>query len=232
MLNRYQKKGVIMKYAMFTLFALGLTITANAEDTPLLAIPGKIIFESKLDAAPGEPWKAAKGKWELIEGVWRGSEKPEDKHGAVTRLPNKLPDFIIEYEFKFEGAKATSLSINAPKGHMARIAVMTNTVTVLRDDYDKDGPAKAAIFGRFPVIFANSTWHKVRMEMVGDTVLGKVDDLIAWGKDDFLKNERVAPGITVSGQSVDFRNFTIREGTLNPNWDKMKATLPATGVKK
>ncbi|OGV63098.1 MAG: hypothetical protein A2283_14995 [Lentisphaerae bacterium RIFOXYA12_FULL_48_11] len=221
-----------MKYAMFTLFALGLTITVNAEEKPLLAIPGKIIFESKLDAVPDDPWKAAKGKWELIEGVWRGSEKPEDKHGAVTRLPNKLPDFIIEYEFKFEGGKGTSLSINAPKGHMARISISINSVTILRDDYDKDGPARAAIFGRFPAQFAKGTWHKVRMEMIGNTVLGQVDDLVAWGSDDFLKKERVAPGLTVAGQSVDFRNFTIREATLNPDWEKVKATLPAPGEKK
>jgi len=218
-----------MKYTVLTLFVLSLTITANAEDKPLLAISGKTIFESKLDSAPGEPWKAAKGKWELVEGVWRGSEKPEDKHGAVTRLPNKLPDFIIEYEFKFEGGKSTSLSINAPKGHMARIMITPKTIAIQRDDYDKDGPAKVAVFARFPVEFANGTWHKVRMEIIGDTMLGKVDDMIAWGKDDFLKNERIAPGITVGGQSVDFRNFTIREATLNPDWESAKATLPKPG---
>ena len=94
-----------MKHAIFALFVLSLTITAYAEEKPLLAIPGKIIFESKLDVAPADPWKAAKGKWELVDGAWRGSEKPEDHHGAVTRLPNKLPDFIIEYEFKLEGGK-------------------------------------------------------------------------------------------------------------------------------
>jgi hypothetical protein len=149
----------------------------------------------------------------------------------VTRLPNTLTDFIIEYEFKFDGAKSTTLSINAPKAHMARISITTNSVTILRDDYDKDGTAKAAVFARFPVEFANGTWHKVRMEMVGDVVLGKVDDLVAWGKDDYLKNERVAPGLTVSGQSVDFRNFSIREATLNPDWENVKSALPKPGEK-
>lgn len=87
-----------------------------AEEKPLLAIPGKVIYENKLDAAPGEPWKAAKGKWELVEGVMRGSELEADKHGAVTRLPNKLQNFVIEYEFKFAGARSTSLSIQRGKG--------------------------------------------------------------------------------------------------------------------
>jgi hypothetical protein len=118
--------------ALLSALALGSALTASASDKPLLAIPGKVIDESKLATAPGAPWRAAKGQWELIEGVLRGSEKPEDKHGAVTRLPNKLPDFVIEYEFKFEGAKSTSLSINAVKDHMARINITPNSVTIQR----------------------------------------------------------------------------------------------------
>lgn len=204
---------------------------AHAADKPLLAIPGKVIYENKLDTAPAAPWKTAKGKWETADGVMRGSEKPEDKHGAVTRLPNKLPDFIIEYEFKFEGAKSTSLSINAVKDHMARIMITPKSVTVQRDDNDHDGPDKAIVFARLAADFAPGTWHKVRMEMVGDTMLGQVDDLIAWGSNDLFKQDRMAPGFTVGGQSVDFRNLKISEATLNPDWETVKATLPKPGEK-
>jgi hypothetical protein len=161
--------------------------------------------------------------------VWRGSEKPEDKHGAVTRMNTKLKDFVIEYEFKFEGAKSTSLSINAVKDHMARIAITPNMVSIQRDDNDHDGPDKAVVFARIPADFQPGTWHKVRLEMVGDTMLGKVDDHVAWGSNDLFKQDRVSPGFTVGGQSVDFRNLTIREATLNPEWEKVKATLPAPG---
>ena len=204
---------------------------AHATDKPLLAIPGKVIYENKLDTAPAAPWKTAKGKWEAADGVMRGAEKPEDKHGAVTRLPNKLPDFVIEYEFKFEGAKSTSLSINAVKDHMARIMITPKSVTVQRDDNDHDGPDKAIVFARLAADFAPGTWHKVRMEMVGDTMLGQVDDLTAWGNNDLFKQDRMAPGFTVGGQSVDFRNLKISEAALNPDWETVKATLPKPGEK-
>jgi hypothetical protein len=36
----------------------------------------------------------------------------------------------------------------------------------------------------------------------------------------------MAPGFTVGGQSVDFKNFSIRSATLNPEWEKVRATLP------
>jgi hypothetical protein len=220
-----------MKHAFLTALALGSALAVQAADKPLLAVPGKVIYESKLDTAPAAPWKAAKGKWELVDGVMRGSEKPEDMHGAVTRLPNKLADFVIEYEFKFEGGKSTSLSVNAVKDHMARISITPKSVTVQRDDNDHEGPDKAVVFARFPADLSPGTWHKVRMEMVGDTMLGKVDDLTGWGSSDLFKQDRMAPGFTVAGQSVDFRNLKISEATLNPEWESVKATLPKPGEK-
>jgi len=98
------------------LFGVLLCASVRADDKPMLAIPGPVIYENKLDAAPGPEWKAAKGKWEAIEGSLRGSEIPADKHGAVIRLTQKLTDFVIDAEFCFSGAKSTSLSINAVKG--------------------------------------------------------------------------------------------------------------------
>ncbi len=196
----------------------------------MLAIPGKAIYENKLSDGAGAPWKAAKGKWEAADGVLRGSELEADKHGAVTRLPNKLKDFVIEYEFKFSGAKTTSLSINGIKDHMARIMIAPKSVAIQRDDSDHEGPDKAVVFARFATDLGDG-WHKVRLEMVGDKMLGKVDDLVAWGANDLFLNEKASPGFTVSGQSVDFRNFSLREATLNPAWEEVKGTLPKPGEK-
>ena len=220
-----------MKTSLFSLLVIGAALHASAAEKPLLAVPGKVIYEDKLDKAPGAPWKAAKGKWEVVDGTWRGSEKPEDNHGGVTRLPNKLGDFVIEYEFKFEGARSTSLSINAVKDHMARIMITPTTVTIQRDDNDHDGPDKAVVFARFAAPMKAGVWHKVRMEMVADMMLGQVDDLTAWGSSDLFKQDHMTPGFTVGGQSVDFRNLSIREGKLNPEWETVKATLPKPGEK-
>ena len=220
-----------MKTPLILSSILALSLNVSATDSALLAIPGAVIYESKLDTAPAAPWKAAKGKWELVEGVVRGSEIAEDKHGAVTRLPNKLQDFVIEYEFKFAGARSTSLSINATKDHMARISITPASVTIQKDDNDHEGPDKAVVFARFPATLTAGSWHKVRLEMVGDSMVGKVDDLVAWGSSDLFKSAKMAPGFTVGGQSVDFRNLTIREASLNPEWEGVKAALPKPGEK-
>lgn len=215
------------------LLAVGLPLALcglHAEDSALLAIPGKVIYESKLDQPPAAPWKSAKGKWELANGVLRGSELEADQHGAVTRLPNQLQDFVIEVEVRLDGARVTSLSINGVKDHMARILITPKLLTIQRDDNDHEGPDKAVVFARFAVDLG-AGWHKVRLEMVGDKMLGKVDDLVAWGSSDLLKSQKMSPGFTVGGASAEFRNLTIREATLNPDWEKAQAKLPAPGSK-
>ncbi|WP_075087833.1 family 16 glycoside hydrolase [Verrucomicrobium spinosum] len=206
---------------------LPLVSLSASDQTPILGVPGKVIYESKLDVAPASPWRVAKGAWEVRNGTWHGSEKPEDHHGAVVRLPDKLPDFILDYEFLFDGARATSVSINAVKDHMARILITPASVTIQRDDNDHDGPDKAVIFARFSANFAPGTWHKVHLEMVGDTLYGRVDSHEAYGSSELFKSQKAAAGFTVGGQSVQFRNLKITEATPNPEWEAVKAKLPA-----
>lgn len=208
--------------------AIGQAFGHAAE--PALAIPGNVIYESRLDAPPATPWKAVKGKWELVDGALRGSELMADKHGAVTRLPIRLEDFVLEYEFKFEGARVTSLSINAVKDHMARISISPFMVTFQRDDNDHQGPDKAVLFARFKVDLKSGVWHKVRLEMVGDSMYGQVDDWKAWGASELFKTPKTAPGFTVAGESVDFRNLIIREASLNPGWKVIRSSLPQPGT--
>jgi hypothetical protein len=57
-------------------------------------------------------------------------------------------------------------------------------------------------------------------------MLGQVDEMIAFGSNELFKTDKVSPGFTVSGQSVDFRHLKISEATANPEWESVKAALP------
>lgn len=199
---------------------------ARADDKPLLAIPGKVLYENTFSSGSDAKWKAAKGAWTAADGALRGAEKPEDKHPGVTRMAFTQQDFIIEYEVKLAGAKQTTLSVNGAKDHMARILIGPNFVQVQKDDSDHEGPDKAVVFARMAADIKADGWHKVRMELVGDTMLGKVDDLVAFGSSDLFKNPKGNFGFTVSGQSVDVRNLKVWEATKNPEWDSVRGTLP------
>jgi len=211
--------------ALLAVTALGLAASSAFADEPLLAIPGKVILDTKLAEGLAAPFKAAKGKWEAADGALRGSELEADKHGAVMRATQELGDCIVQVEVKFAGARTTTLSLNGKKGHMARVSLTPTLVTVQRDDSDHEGPDKGIVFHRVKADLKPGEWHTVRIEMVGDTLLGKVDNLIGYGSNSYFTETKTAPGVTVGGQSVEFRNFKIWEATKNPKWDEVKATI-------
>ncbi len=215
-----------MKTSFFisTLFCCAI-LHLHADDKSLV-LQGKLVYENSFSAAPDSKWHTAKGLWESVDSSLRGSEKPEDKHASVTRLPLNLKDFIIELECKLDGGKMCSLSINDSKGHFARIIITPTVVTIKRDDHDHEGPDKAVTFAAFPVDYKTGVWHKVRLEMVGDGLLGKVDELSAFGSDALFTGEKANVGLVVGGKSVDFRNFKVWEATKNPDFK-----APPTGPK-
>jgi hypothetical protein len=216
--------------ALLPLAALAFCIpTARAAEGPLLVIPGKVIYESPLNSKPSAPWSTAKGKWEAVDGVLRGSELPEDKHPGVTRTTLDLPDAVaIEYHFRFlEGAKGTTLSVNSASGHVCRVLMAPNSFTVQKDDHDHEGPDKGVVFTRQAAELSPGAWHTVRMEISGDQMLGQCDGQYGFGSDPLIGTKKNNVGFTVSGQSVEFRNFKVLAATPNPKWDEVKTTLPA-----
>lgn len=211
----------------FLLVALTSAAFAVEPDRPLtrLAQIDKLEFAdffagTSLDAQ----WKVGKGKWEIADGALRGSELAADKHGAVIRTPFKLQNIVIAYDVKLDGAKTTSLSINGPKDHLARIIVAPNRFAVQRDDQDHDGPDKAVVFLSKTMEITPGTWHSIVLEMVGDTMVGTLDGKIEGHGSDptFAAKEKCTPGFTVSGESASFRNVRIYTAKAEPKADWKK----------
>ena len=186
--------------------------------TKIAQIDKLVLGDPAAGTALANEWKSAKGKWEVADGAMRGSELAADKHGAVIRTAQKLQNFVIAYEVKLDGAKVTSLSINGPKDHLARIIVAPNRFVVQRDDQDHEGPDKAVIFLNKAMEIAPGTWHTVVLELVGDKMVGTLDGKITGEGSDptFAAKEKMSPGFTVSGESASFRNVRIYTAKPEP----------------
>ena len=186
--------------------------------TKLAQIDKLVLGNPVTGTALAAEWKAAKGKWEVADGAMRAAELAADKHGAVIRTALKLQNIVIAYEVKLDGAKVTSLSINGPKDHLARIIVAPTRFVVQRDDQDHEGPDKAVIFLNKAMEIAPGTWHSVVLEMVGDKMVGTLDGKITGEGSDptFAAKEKMSPGFTVSGESASFRNVRIYTAKPEP----------------
>ncbi len=111
----------------------------------LMCERGKLLVSDDLNQPLGNHWKAAKGKWEVVGGATQGSELKADMHGAVMRTNVPVKNAVIQYSFKLQGAKTTSLSINDAKGHNSRVIITPTGFSARKDDHDHAGPDQAAL---------------------------------------------------------------------------------------
>jgi hypothetical protein len=218
-----------MSLRLLALLAFVSPLCAADAPATLLAQPDKEIFSDKLTKeSPAGQWKIAKGKWERTADGVRVEELPADKHGAAGRVTTKLQDFVAAFEFRLDGAKSVSLSINDAKEHVARVLITPTALRVQKDDHDHDGPDKSVIFLNQAQAFEAGTWHSVVLEMVGDTMVATIDGKISgFGRDELFKAEKANPGFTCGGQSATFRNFVIWSAKAEPKatWKEASAKV-------
>lgn len=199
---------------------------SSPEPKTLLAERGKLLFSDDLNGPPSKEWTAAKGKWGAVDGAWHGEEVPADNHGGVIRHAMEFHDVVFQYSFKMDGAKTTSFSINAAKGHLCRVLINPNGFTVLKDDSDHDGPDKAVHFQTVTTPIKAGEWHTLVVELLGKEMLASLDgDKVGFGEHDVIAGPKANFGFTVSGQSMSFKNLRMWEALPNKNWAETKATL-------
>jgi hypothetical protein len=218
-----------MSLRLLALLALVSPLCGADAPATLLAQPDKELVSDALtkDAKVAE-WKVAKGKWERAADGIHVEELPADNHGAAGRVPMKLQDFVASFEFRLDGAKSISISINDAKEHVARVMITPTSLRVQKDDHDHDGPEKSIIFLNQAQSFEAGTWHSVVLEMVGDTMVATIDGKISgFGSDDLFKAEKANPGFTCAGQSATFRNFVIWSAKAEPkaSWKEARVKI-------
>jgi hypothetical protein len=105
----------LMIGGILTIVGLGISAETSADSNTKMVTIDKTVLEDSLIKGFGDGWKTAKGKWENVDGSIKGSEVKEDMHGAVSRHDANFSDGVVSFNFKLDGAKGISLSLNATK---------------------------------------------------------------------------------------------------------------------
>lgn len=197
----FRKFGIVMVCCCASLHAV-----AAAEKAPAGLKPA---IEEDFSSSVAKKWRIAKGDWKIVDGAWQGAEVPADMHGAVARYPLEFTDAVIEFDFRLDGAKLISLSLNDAKEHVGRLSITPAGFQVLKDDHDHAGPDKRVVLGKQAVEYKPGTWHHARVEIAGQRMTAKIDDVEAGGEHELIAATKANFGFTVSGQSASFKNLRV-----------------------
>lgn len=233
----------------------------HADAKPMLAVPGKLLFEDDFSRAELPPkWKVGKGTYAINDGVLSVAENPADNHGAYFKAPFAHKDIVADFSFKFDGAKNINFTMDdlsykgSHAGHICHVA-MTPTRVTLADT--KNGGMKLEIYEKmqdpkttpeekkklresikdfsagFAIKLDPTAWHMMRVELVGDEMLAMIDGTpVGYLQAPGVAHETKALlGFTIGGKAALLDNVKVREGKASPDWAKQKAEVLA-GLKK
>lgn len=135
---------------------------------PKFTKPGKVVVEDGFDAASlGKTWVVNKGDWQVKDGAVVGRMKKSDNHAAVMLLSAPNRNSIIRFSFKFDDSKGFNLSYNSAKGHLFRILVTPEGLTVNKDKDKKDAKSKNEVMATAKGRIAAAEWHTMQVEVQG-----------------------------------------------------------------
>jgi hypothetical protein len=171
---------------------------------PLMAKAGKVVVNEPFDGKElSKKWIANKGVWQVKDGSVVGWEKKEDMHAAVLTLQQPFRNSILRFSFKREGATGFNVSFNHPKGHLFRIVINDDGLTLSKDKDKKDPASKPLVLGKAEGALPSGQWHTLQIEIQGDKVAVQADNGI--------KVEANHPGLDV--EKTGYR-FVTRGATL------------------
>jgi len=217
---------VLLISGLFTMVGFSISVESTPDSNTKMVAIDKTVFEDSLIKGFGDGWKTTKGKWDNVDGSIRGSEIKTDMHGAVSRHDASFTDGVVKFNFKLEGTKGISLSLNATKGHICRVAIKPSGFSVVKDSQDKKAGDKAMALASIEIPIKTGEWHSMVLELQGPNMLATLDGKTTiFGSHPAVEKPKANIGFTVSGESASFRDLKVSSGTLSKDWDKTKASL-------
>lgn len=216
----------------FAVFAAIVSPSARADGGPLKPImtePGAVLVADSFASSIPKGWRGNVGKWEVADGVVRGTEKKEQKHQAVLRRPLEFKNAVISFSFRLGESRQISLSVNDAKEHVCRVLINPKGFVVQKDDHDHDGPDKAVVFARIAMPIAVGEWHTALVEICGSEMVAQIDGAkqVGFGAHELLDRPKANFGFTAAGGTAEFRDIKVWDATPRADWAETKRRLAA-----
>ena len=198
-------------FALLTTSAMLCLAERNTDLKPLHTRAGKQIVDETFAApALGKVWAANKGDWQVRDGVLVGKEKASDEHAAVLTLGQPNRDSILRISFCLDGAKGFNVSWNHAKGHLFRVGIAEDGLTLNKDKDKKDPASKVVALGKAAGKFEAGKWHTLLIEVQGGKVFVQADNGVKLqGSHPELDVEKTGYRFVTRGESVRIADVKV-----------------------
>jgi len=204
---------------------MALALTASAEDSwpkTLMTQRGKLLvsedFAKPLTPFTGVPvgfasgfsgWryniKPKAGKWEQLDGVFKGVERVESHHPATASHGIQYKDAIIQCEVRLDNVPADGrphrnifINITDTKDYLCQLSIGIGGVFLTPFDADRIDPKSGqrmrdtSAISSFPVKL--DVWHTLMLEIMGDEAVGTLDGRsVRMPNKDWPQNKQAIP---------------------------------------
>lgn len=232
----------------------GIACADEALPKTLMTTRGKLLvsedFSKPLPPLTGKPvgfasgfsgWRyntgVKGGKWEQVDGTFKGMENPEAHHPATASFGYDFKDAIIQCEVRLndvpaEGRQYRSLFVKATdvKDYVISLSIGPGGLFLTPYDADRINPTTKqrdkgpTVRAAKPVKLGE--WHTVVLEIKGDEVVGTLDDKSATLSNPLIAVDKHSIMLGASTEA-SFRNLRVWEALPNAEWPKNKEALAA-----
>jgi len=175
------------------------------------------------------------GHWEVMNGIFTGSENPEAHHPATASYGIQFKDAIIQIEMRLDDAPAngrpnryTQLKATDTKDYVCVLTLGQGGLTGRPFDDARINPATkqrmegARVFAAAAVNLGE--WHTIVLEIKGEECVGSLDGKSITFSDPLIGTDKHSI-MLIAGTEGSFRNLRMWEALPNPDWPKNKEAI-------
>jgi hypothetical protein len=226
----------IVRLGLF--LALFFPLGARAQDKKKLAEPkvwmclrGPLLWEETFaGGAYSKEWSLYKGKYVVEKNQLKVAEVSTDGHLPTMTRNFKDSNVILQFAFKFEGAKWLGMQLDdatndARKEHVAQLTIQPDGFRI--EKMTGFGPTtKNMVVDQRKMKFEAGTWHTMVWEILGDEMVATVDDTeMALAKADGMTLVRSRVQLVSSGEWAWYDKIRVFKAEPDPKWPKKRAVL-------
>ena len=196
-----------------------------------MCIKGASLWEEPFaNGAYSKDWSLYKGKYIVEKDAVKVAEVATDGHLPTMTRSFKESNIILQFAFKFEGAKWLGVQLDdasndAKKEHVAQLIIQPDGFRIEKMT-GFAGTTKSTTIDQKKVKFEPGVWHTIVWEIQGDEMVATVDDKdMVMGRGEGMTQVRTRLQLCSSGEWAWYDEIKVWKGEIDPKWAKKRAVL-------